>query len=356
MIKKMMNQSNNFLKISTFTIMLFFVFVSCNQEYHKETLHFYSGETPFTGTLYKPLTPPPYPLIVLAHGSGKGDRNSFYYTPYGEYFSKNGMAVFIFDKRGTGDSGGTYDENADFKVLAADLQAAFRFVNKRTDIDKNKAGVLGISQAAWVVPIALQNLDSVAFTVCTSCPSVPPYQSDLFQKGRELAENGYSVTDIADIIHYNQSVTEYVVTLKNRQKVIELKQKYKDRKWFKALEYNPELSPEDTLKTAKYDHYRKSVFEPMPFWENVNVPVLFVYGEKDSHIPVEKSISQLTDSLKTKTNFKIKNFKNTGHLIQKVEEPVESLTFNFFTFIKGKPQPISEYLDFVKNWILESKK
>ncbi len=222
---------------------------------------------------------------------------------------------------------------------------------QRPDVDKNKAGILGISQAAWVVPIALQKLDSVAFTVCTSCPLVPPYQSDLFQKGRELAEKGYSQTDIDDILNYNRSLTEYVATFENRENVIQLKQKFKDRTWFKEFEYNPELSPEDTLKKPKYDHYRKSVFESIPYWKNLNAPILFVYGEKDSHIPVEQSIQILNDSLKLTTQ----KFKNEGHLIQTVEEPVELLTFNLFRLLKGKPQPIPEYLDLVKNWILETK-
>lgn len=345
--------------LKTFNLIILFVcmaLVSCKHEYNTETLQYNIGQTRFTGTFYKPLTPPPYPLIVLAQGSGKGVRSSFYYTPYGEYFSKNGIAVFIFDKRGVGDSEGIYDENPAFNLLASDLQATYKFIINRPDIDKSKAGILGISQAGWVVPIALQHLDNVSFTVCTSCPLVPPYQSDLFQKGRELAESGYAENDIEEILNYNRSVTEYVATFEGREKVILLKQKYKDRKWFKDFEYNPGLLPEDSLKKPLFNHYRKSVFEPKPYWRNLSVPLLFIYGEKDSHIPVEQSILQLNDSLKTTTFFRIHQFKNTGHLIQTVDDSVELLNFNLFSFIKGKPKPIPEYLDYVKTWILEPKK
>lgn len=106
----------------------------------------------------------------------------------------------IFDKRGTGDSEGTYEESPNFSLLADDLQEAFNYVVNRQDVDKSKVGFLGISQAAWVLPIAIQDLNNVAFTICTSCPTVPPYLSDLFQKGRQLIEEGYTKKDIENIL------------------------------------------------------------------------------------------------------------------------------------------------------------
>ncbi|HNB07972.1 MAG TPA: alpha/beta hydrolase [bacterium] len=329
------------------------VLCSCRTLYHTETIVFYNNQIRFSGTFYKPLTSAPYPVIVIAHGSGTADRNSFFYKPYGEYFSKHGIAVFIFDKRGVGDSEGVYDDSPDFQLLASDLKAAFQSLSSRNDIDKNKIGIVGISQAAWVLPITAQNLDGLSFVVCTSCPSVPPYESDLFQKGRELIEAGYSQNDIDDILNYNRAVTEYVATFVGREKVLQMKHRFKDRQWFRDFNYNPDLSPEDTLKQPQYDHYRNSTFDPMPFWNQVKTPVLFVYGSKDSHIPVVQSIKRLEDSIEAdQVNYRIKTYRNAGHLIQSVEDSVESLKFSLFRFIKGRPQPIPEYLEFVRRWVL----
>ena len=57
-------------------------------QYQSETVDFSNGSVKFKGTFYKPLAAASYPVIVLAHGSGKGNRGSFYYPPYGEYFQK----------------------------------------------------------------------------------------------------------------------------------------------------------------------------------------------------------------------------------------------------------------------------
>lgn len=139
----------------------------------------------------------------------------------------------IFDKRGTGDSKGTYEESPHFSLLADDLLKAYNFILNRHDVDRSKEGFLGISRAAWVLPIALQNLNNVAFTIFSSCPTWPPYLSDLFQKGRQLLEEGYTESDIENILDYNQSVKEYVAIFDDRQRVIDLRQKYKFKKWFK---------------------------------------------------------------------------------------------------------------------------
>lgn len=55
-----------------FYIFLSFVFGNCmKDQYQSETVDFRNGSVKFKGTLYKPLSAAPYPVIVLAHGSGK---------------------------------------------------------------------------------------------------------------------------------------------------------------------------------------------------------------------------------------------------------------------------------------------
>ena len=343
-----------FIKLIFLFSVLFFI--SCQNKFTTEILKYNIDKTRFTGTLYKPLNPGPHPLILIAHGSGDYARDFFFYKPYGEYFSEHGIAVFIFDKRGVGDSDGIFPENPNFQQLASDLSATFKFVSNLNEIDKNNVGILGISQAAWVIPIALGHLNNVAFVVCTSCPSVSPNQSDLFQKARELAESGFSATDIDEIITYNQSVTEYVASFKGREKVLNLKQTYKDRSWFKEFNYNPELSIEDTLKKPQYDHYRTAVFDPIPYWKKNTVPTLFIYGEKDSHIPVVKSINRIKEELNNTSLYKVKRFINTGHLIQTVNDSIEKLNLSIFDYLKGRPYPQEDYLEFVKNWIIANNK
>src|SRR5262249_59325429 len=60
----------------------------------------------FRGRLVSPLGPPPYPAVVIAHGSEEDSAVDRYYEPY--LFASMGIAAAVFDKRGTGGGGGRY--------------------------------------------------------------------------------------------------------------------------------------------------------------------------------------------------------------------------------------------------------
>ena len=69
---------------------------------------------------------------------------------------KYGIASWSYDKRGVGKSGGVYKHDVDsaqFELLAADAIAGVKMLAKRPDIDTNRIGIWGISQAGWIIPI-----------------------------------------------------------------------------------------------------------------------------------------------------------------------------------------------------------
>jgi hypothetical protein len=309
----------------------------------------------FTGTLYTPKASPPYPLIVIAHGSGDFKRGFTFYAVYGEYFAAHGIATFVFDKRGVGDSEGTYSTEAVyFDSLADDLASAYRFISTHPSVIKSQSGILGISQAAWVIPQAMRQIDTIAFVVAVSAPPVSPNYSDSYQLGNRLREEGYAESDIENIVEYNRTISRYVGTFQGRDRALELKRRFKDETWFKKLGYNPELSPEDTLRQPQFDHYRRAQFDPEPFWNKPSVSTLVVFGANDAHIPVDTSAKRYDQIFRRKkfTDFEIKTFANAGHLIQQVDERLEPVEPSILTMVlKGVPSPKEEYLQFVEEWI-----
>jgi dienelactone hydrolase len=80
-----------------------------------------------------------------------------------------GMAALIYDKRGLGESGGTPAQAAKwslegiarcgdtFNKLAGDADAAVALLAVRPDIDGRRIGLVGISQAGWIMPLAARN-------------------------------------------------------------------------------------------------------------------------------------------------------------------------------------------------------
>jgi hypothetical protein len=93
--------------------------------YTTEEVGFENGGTHLAGTLLAPVTPGPHPAIVMLHGSGPSTRESL--QPFADVFARNGIAVLLHDKRGTGASTGNWT-HATFDDLASDAIAAVEYL------------------------------------------------------------------------------------------------------------------------------------------------------------------------------------------------------------------------------------
>lgn len=112
---------------------------------------FDSAATRLAGRLIEPAGPPDprRPLVVLVHGSEKTPAIG---SVYAHVLAAQGVAVFVYDKRGTGSSGGDYTQN--FELLADDAAAALSQARRMAAGGFGQAGFFGGSQGGWVAPLA----------------------------------------------------------------------------------------------------------------------------------------------------------------------------------------------------------
>lgn len=100
------------------------------------------------------------PAIVFAHGFDSGKD-----SPRGITVAKEiraaGMATFLIDLTGHGDSGGTKDEST-IERQSADLQAAIDFLELTDDIDISRIGLCGASSGGLAALTAALCDDRVA--------------------------------------------------------------------------------------------------------------------------------------------------------------------------------------------------
>jgi dienelactone hydrolase len=137
-----------------------------------EEFTFTNDGVTLAGSLYLPQGAGPHPAVIFVHGSGPVDRGGAGNWP--GFLVDQGFAVLAYDKRGQGASGGSYtlpdggrDNQPHMKRRSTDVLAALQALQKRDDIDAKTVGLVGGSQAGWVMPMVAEK-GGVAFTVTLS--------------------------------------------------------------------------------------------------------------------------------------------------------------------------------------------
>ncbi len=127
------------------------------------------------GLLTSPEVTDPHPAFMMLHGSEPGVKDGFGQQLLAHYMISQGIALLTYDKRGVGDSGGNYRESPDesnINLIASDAVAGADYLSTRPEIDSTKIGLIGGSQAGWVIPVAAAQSDKVSFFVIQSGPVI----------------------------------------------------------------------------------------------------------------------------------------------------------------------------------------
>jgi pimeloyl-ACP methyl ester carboxylesterase len=257
-----------------------------------EDVTFESEGVTLSGTIYSPQNP--HSAVVIVHGSDQVPRMA----KFAEQLTENDILVLTYDKRGVGESGGVYAgpevgtnnisvEN--LNLLAKDASSAINVIHNK--IQDLPIGLIGASQAGWIMPIVATNNPKVDFMVLFSAPTITTLELLRFQ----FYTNGR--TDFWDT-HTEEDARYH--TLNDP-----------DKYQFVATD------PKESLKT-------------------LSIPALWLFGEKDIQIPVKMCIEHL-DALKMEN------------------KPFEYVVFPSLGHNTNKQKPIDVSLNWIKQKALEIK-
>ena len=146
-------------------------------------------------TVDRPAGTGPFPGIVLVHEGGPVGKGGL--AALASTLTQRGFMVLRYDKRGVGDSTGTFEEvsvaNAErvLNLLASDVVAAAQTLRQQNGIDAGRIGLVGASQAGWVMPIAASQTP-VRFIAAIVGPTV---SVGLLYRYADLAANGALTLD-----------------------------------------------------------------------------------------------------------------------------------------------------------------
>ncbi len=269
-----------------------------SQPYGLRELEFENQGVTLSGTLLIPTGGLPVPAAVMIHGSGESDRDNLWYLEIADHLARNGIAVLLPDKRGCGKSGGEW-RTAGMDDFAGDSQAAAVAVGGQSGIDGAGVGFLGVSQGGSIAPLAATMTAGTAFAVSlvagvTTFDEIVPHESR-----QTLRQNGLP-GPIAD------ALAPMAAAIARRRRPV----------WWK----------------------KNGSFDPLPYWRQLTIPKLFIYGGEDErdNVPVSQSVARLEDAGLPALEIEI--YPDSGHGL----------------FLPGTKTIRPDFLELLSTWIQQN--
>jgi dipeptidyl aminopeptidase/acylaminoacyl peptidase len=224
------------------------------------------------GMLFVPDGEPPFPTVVIIHGSGPSKRTSPWYLTYAGYLQQNGIAVLLPDKRGCEASSGDY-RNASLEDLATDTLSAISYLKTEHPQLVQSIGILGVSQGGIIAPIVASRTSDVAFAINVVGGAVTMSDQFTFEENNNLREMG--------LLPGFSNAISYLTVFINRN-----------------------ITNRDFWSVV-------GNFDPIPYWEEVDVPALVLLGKKDANMPSAKSQARL--NALSMENILVVVYEESGH-------------------------------------------
>lgn len=318
-----------------------------------ENVVFTIKDRELNGILCHPTSEAPYPAIVLLHGSDRSGLNDPYYVEHAERLVQSGFAVLRYE--GPGGDGAAF-ETLEYRTEEA--IAAVQYLQSRADIKPNAVGLWGISQGGWICQMSAAAYEDVAFIIPVSGPGVKPVEQEVYRVEAESRAAGLNEDGITKAVLMRRAMADIVlakpiyreVNLSDSQSlgdgpwrkmvdvvyasnpldpgaefeaVIGVLKTIKDEAWTRSLhldEVLPKLSSVPPQAWGMVKAQMNAVMEvnPADFLTKVHCPVLAIFGEADTSVPVEKSVTLYKQYLSEAGNKEvtIRVFPKASHTIR----------------------------------------
>lgn len=280
---------------------------------------FASGGIMLTGRLMEPPeSGSTTPLVVFAHGSEDSPWIEYARDPY--QMVGRGISVFVYDKRGTGQSEGTYSQN--FPELADDLVAATHEARRLADGRYGRVGLIGLSQGGWIAPLAAKDAKAdfigIGYGLVTNI-----LEEDAAQVQLELRDAGFG----PDVLEKARKVTDVTARLavSNYQdglvELAEMQEEYGTEAWFAQIKGGfsgvlINMSVEDLRENGvpMFDRLRIDwTLDPVEILSAVDVPQYWALAGEDREAPITTTLQRLLLLRRSGQDIRVHVFPDTDH-------------------------------------------
>ncbi|HEX9159958.1 MAG TPA: alpha/beta hydrolase [Rhizomicrobium sp.] len=284
-----------------------------------QSVTFSNGDATLRGTLYVPRSQRPVPAVVVYHGASEPLATTPLYRHLCEGLPQIGIAVLVFDRRGSGASTGKPD--VAYQTLADDGVAGATAIRKLQEIDPARVGYWGISQGGWLATLAASHDPHAAFAVAVSAPLVTPELQMEFAMSNRLHVLGYGRGDIDAMLDARHKLDGYFMGRNSREAAVAALGRIAGRPWYSQM-YLPK--PASVVKDPSKSSWRGEMdIDSFGAVAQVKIPILYILGGEDPWIPVTETLARLRTLSATRPNLSFAVVPRANHLM--IETPNETM-------------------------------
>lgn len=290
-----------------------------------------SAGAPLAGSLWLPGTPP-VALLLMHPGSGPTDRdNGDYFPRIRPALLEAGIAVASFDKRGVGDSGGSWLD-AGIEEQADDLLAGLAAAAEH--LPGVPRAAFGHSEGGWVVLEAAGRaaIGELACVITSAGPAVSAGVAERFASDRALAR---IVTDAPASARASVAVDAFFSLAESGATHAQMVALVDERQQELAHLLGDGV-PDAHLWSL---FVRLAAFDPRPRLRALRVPLLAAFGADDPLTPTAASVQALCEAVDPAL-LRLAVLPDAGHRMARL----------------GEHDVIDGYLDAIVAFVLEHRR
>lgn len=307
------------------------------------------------GRLVMPEGDARVPIAVLVHGSEHSSALDSYSLQ--RQLPAEGIGVFVYDKRGTGASTGTYTQN--YLLLANDAIAAVHEARRLAGDRAGKVGYQAGSQGGWVAPLAAR-IEPVDFLIVGFGLAVSPLDEDRQAIEQDLTSRGYGPEVVAKAMEVADATAAIIVNgfRDGYDQLAKVRARYGDEPWFEHVRGNISFYLLDTPEATAREEGPAILsgvpahYNPMPVLRNLDTPQLWILAENDSEAPSDETQRRLRGLAAQGKPITVAVFPDTDHGIYEYETTGEGKR----VFTRNPDGYLAMMLDYIHNGYLDDRR
>ncbi|MCI0714068.1 MAG: hypothetical protein L0154_28185 [Chloroflexi bacterium] len=272
----------------------------------------------------------PFPVIIIVHGSDTHDRD--FYEWRAQPYLEAGCAAFVYDKRGWFESTGDA-LTSQILELTGDVVKAYEYLQGRDDV--GAVGLYGFSNGGWTAPLAATRVENPAFLVVMSGAGYSAARQEQIRRTNVVKELGANEAGAAFVSKFWEMAYQFGAdgqwTPELESMIIEMNaheylQSLPKSDHAPTLQPVPPVMPLEDWRTLGGTLADMGI-DPVPLVQQLDCPVLFVWGERDMLQNVAESYERIQNAVAGRDNVRLEVIPDVSHQFFEPVPPPEGIRY-----------------------------